>query len=140
MQHIVIYADGGSRGNPGPSGAGAVVLEGKIVIAEVSLFLGTATNNIAEYTAILEGLRAARKTIGLPALKQAHVEVRMDSELVIRQLLGRYKVKHPNLKPLFAEVKTEVEKHFPHITYTHVPREKNKVADSLANAAMDRGA
>jgi ribonuclease HI len=140
MQHIVIYADGGSRGNPGPSGAGAVVFEGKEVIAEVSLFLGTATNNIAEYTAILEGLKAAKKKLGASVLKRAHVEVRMDSELVIRQLLGRYKVKHPNLKPLFAQVQAEVEKHFPNITYTHVPRDKNAYADRLANDAMDKGA
>lgn len=138
IKKIIIYADGGSRGNPGPSGAGSVVLDEKGgVLAEVSKFLGHSTNNIAEYTAILEGLKAAKKKVGVKALKDMPVEIRMDSELVIRQLLGRYKVKHPNLKPLFAEVVALIAQSFPHITYTHVPREKNKLADALANQAMD---
>ena len=140
MKKIIIYADGGSRGNPGPSGAGSIILNEKgKVLAEVSKFLGHSTNNIAEYTAILEGLKTAKKKVGAKALKDTPVEIRMDSELVIRQLLGRYKVKHPNLKPLFAEVTALISKSFPHIMYTHVPREKNKLADALANAAMDSG-
>ena len=138
---IIIYADGGSRGNPGPSGAGSVVMneKGKL-LAEVSEFLGHTTNNVAEYTAILEGLKAAKKKVGVKVLADMPVEIRMDSELVVRQLQGRYKVKHPNLKPLFAEVSALISKYFPHITYTHVPREKNKIADALANLAMDTGA
>ncbi len=140
MKKIFIYADGGSRGNPGPSGAGAVVLDvhGK-PLAEVSLFLGTTTNNVAEYTAILEGLKKAHKILG-EALADMRVEIRMDSQLVIRQLEGKYKVKHPNLKPLYVQVVATIEKYFPHVVFTHIPREENSYADRLANDAMDRAA
>jgi len=140
MKSIVIYADGGSRGNPGPSGAGAVVFDetGK-VLAEVSKFIGDTTNNVAEYTAIIEGLLAAKKVAG-KSHRKIPVEIRMDSELVIRQMIGRYKVKHPNLKPLHNKVMGIIGEDFPNITYTHVPRDKNSHADRLANEAMDRGA
>ena len=137
MKKLIIYADGGARGNPGPAGAGSVVMdENEKVLAEVSKFLGTATNNVAEYTALIEGLKAAKKVMGT---KKLSLEIRMDSELAIRQLQGRYKVRHPNLKPLFAEAVGIVEKNFPDVTFTHVRREKNILADALANAAMDRG-
>lgn len=140
MEKIYIYADGGARGNPGPAGAGSTVLSSDgTVIAEVSTFLGHTTNNVAEYTALIEGLKVAKKKFGT-SLKEITVEIRMDSELVIRQLQGRYKVKHPNLKPLYAEAQILIEKSFPTISYVHVPREKNKIADALANAAMDKGA
>jgi len=140
MKSIVIYADGGSRGNPGPSGAGAVVFDetGK-VLAEVSKFIGNTTNNVAEYTAIIEGLLAAKKVVG-KSHRKIPVEIRMDSELVIRQMIGRYKVKHPNLKPLHNKVMGIIGEDFQNITYTHVPRDKNAHADRLANEAMDRGA
>ena len=138
MKKLIIYADGGSRGNPGPAGAGAVVMDEKErVLSEVSKYLGRTTNNVAEYTALIEGLRAAQKAM---EAKPLPLEIRMDSELVIRQLSGRYKVKHPGLKPLFAEARTLIEKHFPETSYVHVPRERNTLADRLANDAMDRGA
>lgn len=132
---LIIYADGGARGNPGPAGAGAAVLNREgIVLAEVSQYLGETTNNVAEYKALVGGLAAAKRIA-----TEAHIEVRMDSELVIKQMKGLYKVKHPNLKPLHAEA-MHLATAFASVVYTHVPREKNKIADALANDAMDRGA
>ena len=128
----ILYADGGSRGNPGPSGAGAVIYRDEVAVAEISLALGTTTNNVAEYTALLEGLKKLQEV----NTDSTPVEVRMDSELVIKQMRGEYKVKHPNLKHLHLEAQN-LAGNFAHITYTHIPREKNGEADALANAAMD---
>jgi len=135
-----LYADGGARGNPGPAGAGAVVFDslGKRV-AEVSDYLGVATNNIAEYEAVLRGLKKLLTEFPEGHFKQADVEVRMDSKLVIEQLKGVYKVKHPNLVPRYLEVKNLITRSFGNVLYTHVPREKNKDADKLANEAMNKG-
>jgi ribonuclease HI len=139
MQKILIYADGGARGNPGPAGSGAVVLdENENVLAEYSEYIGETTNNVAEYKALLGGLISAAKHFPGKTY-DLQVEVRMDSQLVIRQLEGKYKVKHPNLKPLFAQAKEFIDAYFPNIIYTHVPREENTLADALANKAMDRG-
>ena len=140
MHSFTIYTDGGARGNPGPSGAGAVVLDenGK-EIARVSKFLGRQTNNWAEYEAIYLGLEALKKKVGATKLKTARVEVKMDSELAARQLSGVYQVKEPTLFPQFMKIHNLQVKDIPHIAFTHVPREKNKEADRLANEAMDRG-
>ena len=102
MKYIV-YADGGARGNPGPAGAGAIVRneEGKTVL-KVSEFLGHTTNNVAEYTAVLRALEGIRDIAGA---ENAEVHVHMDSELVVKQMKGEYKIKHPNLKPLAEQVK-----------------------------------
>jgi ribonuclease HI len=134
----ILYADGGARGNPGPAGAGAVAFDaiGKRV-AEVSDFLGTATNNIAEYEAVLRGLKALLAAFSPDYFHTATVEIRMDSKLVIEQLKGNYKVKHPNLVPRYLEVKNLIARSFHNVMYTHVPREQNKDADALANKAMD---
>ncbi|WP_241777652.1 reverse transcriptase-like protein, partial [Streptomyces sp. CT34] len=131
---LIVEADGGSRGNPGPAGYGAVVLDPATgeALAEAAEFIGTATNNVAEYKGLLAGLRAAH------ALDpQATVHVRMDSKLVVEQMSGRWKIKHPDMKPLAAEAKTV----FPadRVSYEWIPREKNKHADRLANEAMDAG-
>ena len=138
--HFTLYADGGSRGNPGPAGAGAVVFDtlGKRVL-EVADYLGVATNNIAEYEAVLRGLTKLRDEFLPEHLHSAKVTVKMDSKLVIEQLKGNYKVKHPNLVPRYLEVKNIIARSFPNIEYIHVPRELNKDADALANRAMDRG-
>lgn len=136
MNEVIIYTDGGSRGNPGPAGSGAVVYKGEKVIAEVSEFLGIRTNNYAEYEALILALEAARKKLGSPL---ANVAVRMDSELIVRQMNGQYKVKHPDLKPKHARVREIVAESFPGITFSHVRREMNTEADRLANNAMDRG-
>ncbi|MBT2510983.1 bifunctional RNase H/acid phosphatase [Streptomyces sp. ISL-98] len=131
---LVIEADGGSRGNPGPAGYGAVVLDpitGE-TLAEAAEYIGFATNNVAEYKGLIAGLRAAH------ALDpDATVHVRMDSKLVVEQMSGRWKIKHPDMKPLAAEAATV----FPRsqVTYAWIPREKNKHADRLANEAMDAG-
>jgi ribonuclease HI len=137
---FTLYADGGSRGNPGPAGAGAVVFDttGKRVV-EVADFLGTATNNIAEYEAVMRGLAALRDAFPEGYFQHVLVIIKMDSKLVIEQLKGNYKVKHPNLVPRYLELKNLIARSFPMIEYVHVPREKNKDADALANQAMDAG-
>jgi ribonuclease HI len=134
---IVIYTDGGSRGNPGPSGAGAVMYDGEKQIGHVSKFLGVKTNNWAEYEALLLALDATHRLLGSPVTRE--VSVRMDSELIVKQMNGQYKVKHPDLKKQHDKVRMLVAEAFPHISFTHVRREKNKEADAFANDAMDRG-
>ena len=133
-----IYGDGGSRGNPGPAGSGAIVRDenGETVLT-VSEFLGTATNNVAEYTAILRGLESLLSHLGTEA-KEAEVQVRMDSMLVVKQMRGEWKLKHPGLKPLAARV-GELVREFRSVSFEHVYRESNKDADRLANEAMDKG-
>ncbi len=140
MQTFTIYTDGGARGNPGPAGAGAVVIDGNgTTVARVSKFLGRQTNNWAEYEAIYLGLMALKKKIGAVKLKSARVTVKMDSELAVRQLSNVYQVKEPTLFPQFMKIHNLQVKDVPHVTFVHVPREENTVADFLANEAMDRG-
>ncbi|MFN0061116.1 MAG: ribonuclease HI family protein [Myxococcaceae bacterium] len=126
-----VFTDGAARGNPGLAGAGAVVVnsEGDI-LARVGKFLGTQTNNYAEYTAALVGLREARR------LGAKSVELVADSQLVIRQLAGRYKVKNAGLKPLHAEA-IALLKQFESVRLVHVPRELNPDADEMSNRAID---
>ena len=128
---LIVYADGASRGNPGPASIGASVQdESGIELATVSQRLGIGTNNQAEYRAAIEGVRKAR-SLGATAL-----ELRMDSELVVRQIIGRYRVKNAALIPLYQALVQELESTGPY-TIGHVPRERNKRADALANAALD---
>ncbi len=135
---FILYADGGSRGNPGPAGAGALVRdEEQHQVVTISEYLGIATNNIAEYTAVLRGLEGLQKLLG-SAVAGASVEARLDSQLVVRQMNGEYKIKHPNIVPLALKVK-EVVRTFKSVAFVHVYREDNKDADALANSAMDRG-
>ncbi len=138
--HFTLYADGGSRGNPGPAGAGAVVFDnlGKRIV-EVSDYLGIATNNIAEYEAIMRGLKKLSETYSPEVVHHTPLTIRMDSKLVVEQLKGNYKVKHPNLVPRYLEVKNILARSFGTVTFEHVYRENNKDADALANRAMDRG-
>ena len=134
---VMIFTDGGARGNPGPAGAGAVVYKGKKKIAKVSEFLGKQTNNYAEYEALLLALEVARTELGSPVKEQ--VIVKMDSELIVKQMLGEYRVKDPTLKLKHTEAKVMIHESFPKISFVHVRREKNTEADKLANDAMDRG-
>ncbi|MFD0201329.1 MULTISPECIES: bifunctional RNase H/acid phosphatase [Saccharothrix] len=128
---VVVEADGGSRGNPGPAGYGAVVLDASgAVLAERSEGIGIATNNVAEYRGLIAGLRAAAE------LGASEVDVRMDAKLVVEQMSGRWKVKHPSMQPLVAEAR-EVARGFDRVGYTWIPRERNQRADRLANRAMD---
>ncbi|WP_328313211.1 bifunctional RNase H/acid phosphatase [Streptomyces sp. NBC_00442] len=133
-RRFVVEADGGSRGNPGPAGYGAVVLDPTTgeTLAEAAEFIGVATNNVAEYKGLIAGLRAARELD--PA---ARVRVRMDSKLVVEQMSGRWKIKHPDMKPLAAEAGRILPPS--QVTYEWIPRERNKHADRLANEAMDAG-
>ncbi|WP_093602744.1 bifunctional RNase H/acid phosphatase [Lentzea waywayandensis] len=129
---MIVEADGGSRGNPGPAGYGAVVrdkLTGE-TLAERKGFIGVATNNVAEYQGLIAGLRAARE------LNAETVDVRMDSKLVVEQMSGRWKIKHPSMQPLAREAQ-EVAGAFQKVAYEWIPRERNKQADRLANEAMD---
>ncbi|MFI1285279.1 bifunctional RNase H/acid phosphatase [Streptomyces sp. NPDC020858] len=131
---FVVEADGGSRGNPGPAGYGAVVLDPATgeTLAERAEYIGVATNNVAEYKGLIAGLAAARDLAS-----DAQVLVRMDSKLVVEQMSGRWKIKHPDMKPLAAEAARILPR--AQVTYEWIPREKNKHADRLANEAMDAG-
>ena len=135
---FTIYGDGGSRGNPGPSGSGAIIRnsEGE-TIATVSEFIGIATNNVAEYTAVVRALETLVEMLESKA-KGAEVHVRLDSMLVVRQMNGEWKIKHPSMKPLAARV-SELVPLFKSVSFEHVYRESNLDADRLANEAMDRG-
>lgn len=134
-----IHADGGSRGNPGPAGAGAMIRdEFGNSVASVSQFLGTRTNNFAEYEAVILGFEALTKLVMGEDVSKTEVVVKMDSELVVKQMKGIYRVKHPVLKEQHARLKKIIES-FGDVSFTNVPREQNSDADALANEAMDRG-
>ncbi|MFF5160022.1 bifunctional RNase H/acid phosphatase [Streptomyces sp. NPDC000348] len=134
MREFIVEADGGSRGNPGPAGYGAVVSDAATgeTLVEVAEYLGVATNNVAEYRGLLAGLRAAHELD-----PRARVHVRMDSKLVIEQMTGRWKIKHPAMKPLAAQAARVFAPE--RVTYEWIPRAQNKHADRLANEAMDAG-
>jgi broad specificity phosphatase PhoE/ribonuclease HI len=137
---LVVEADGGSRGNPGPAGYGAVVrdaLTGE-VLAEAAEALGVATNNVAEYRGLIAGLTNAAR-IAQAAGADADIEARMDSKLVVEQMSGRWRIKHPDMKPLALQAQ-RLASGFRSIRYTWIPRERNKHADRLANEAMDAAA
>ncbi|GAA2012672.1 bifunctional RNase H/acid phosphatase [Nakamurella flavida] len=128
---VTMYADGGSRGNPGPAGYGSVVFDRDgAVLAERAASVGRATNNVAEYSGLIAGLEAARD------LGARRVDVRMDSKLVVEQMSGRWQVKHPDMKPL-ARKASGLVAGFDTVTFTWVPRAQNSHADRLANEAMD---
>ena len=129
---LLIHTDGAARGNPGPAGAGAILRDAATgqVVAEVAQGLGRATNNVAEWTAVRLALEEARR------LGASRVDLRMDSELVARQITGIYRVKHPDLKPIHAAVMALL-RDLEGYTVGHVPRELNKDADRLSNVAID---
>jgi ribonuclease HI len=129
---VIINCDGAARGNPGPAGAGAIVVdESGAVLAEVAEGLGETTNNVAEYTAVIRGLEEAKR------LGAREVLLRSDSQLLINQLTGRYRVKAPHLQPLHKRVR-DLMRAFTRVDLEHVPRERNAAADSLANLGVDR--
>lgn len=128
---LTIFADGGSRGNPGPAAAGAVVTdESGTVVREFGTFLGVTTNNVAEWTGLISGLEAALE------LGADQIVIRLDSELVIKQITGVYRVKHPNMIPLHAKAKALLKK-FAQVDIKHVPRRQNAAADAVVNAVLD---
>jgi ribonuclease HI len=132
-RRLLIYTDGAARGNPGPAGLGAILRDARSgeVVAELARFLGVRTNNYAEWTAVEDALHEALR------LGATHVDLRLDSELVARQISGRYRVKHPDLKPIHASVMALLGK-LAGYTVAHVPRELNKDADRLSNVAIDQ--
>jgi probable phosphoglycerate mutase len=133
-RRVLIHTDGAARGNPGPAGAGAVLrdVDSGEVVAELTRFLGIQTNNVAEWSAVEDALAEAQR------LGYREVDLRMDSQLVARQIAGRYRVKHPGLKPIHARVMALLTA-FEAYTVGHVPRELNGHADRLSNVAVDQG-
>jgi len=131
-EKLIIYTEGGARGNPGPAGIGAVLYnEKKEIIAEISEYIGETTNNQAEYRAVIAALEKAKD------LEAQELVFYLDSELVVKQLNGQYKVKNEGLVPLFVKIHN-LKLNFKKISFSHVRREYNKEADALANKAMDR--
>ena len=131
---LISFSDGGARGNPGPAGIGAVLFNDKNeIVEELSFYLGETTNNQAEYRALIMVMKKAQ------SLGATELECYLDSELVVKQLKHEYKVKNKDLAPLFLEVHN-VSLSFKKVSFHHVPREKNSIADGLANQAMDRKA
>lgn len=137
MQTITIFTDGGSRGNPGPAAVGMQLVDadGK-VLQEVSETIGNATNNYAEYFAVVRGLQVAKEHFGKKT-RDLQFELKLDSELVKKQLNGEYQINEPGLVPLFIEIHNMRVTSFPNLLLTHVPRELNKEADRLMNEALD---
>ncbi|HNP14855.1 MAG TPA: reverse transcriptase-like protein [Terrimesophilobacter sp.] len=132
VRQLLIEADGGSRGNPGQAGSGSVVIDPATgeVLAEVGRYLGVVSNNVAEYTALIEGVRRA-----LAIDPDAELHVRMDSKLVVEQMSGRWKIKHPDMAEL-AAVARQLLIGTP-VRFEWIPRERNTRADAAANKAMD---
>ena len=130
---VHIYSDGAARGNPGPAGIGVVIKKGSTTLAEVADFIGKATNNVAEYMAFIRGLEEA---LLLGATK---AECFLDSELLVKQVLGEYRVKNEGLAPLYHHAKALIKK-FKTFSISHTVREENKHADRLANEGIDRQA
>lgn len=131
MGKLLIYTDGGSRGNPGPTAIGVVMGD-----KSYSEAIGEATNNVAEYKAIIFALKKAKALLGGDKAKETEVEIRSDSELIVSQLKGEYKVKDEELKPLFIEVWNRMQD-FKKVVFTLISREENKEADKLVNQALD---
>ncbi len=130
--HLIVACDGAARGNPGPAGIGVQVVSGSgEILGEIARGIGEATNNVAEYTAVVEGLSLARE------LGARSVTLRSDSQLLVNQLTGRYRVKSPHLQPLHRRVRS-LAAGFDGISFEHVPRERNAEADRLANEGVDR--
>jgi ribonuclease HI len=133
MNKIIAYCDGGSRGNPGPSAIGVYIPQLK---KEYSKFLGKATNNEAEYQAAIFALKKIKHLIGGEKADKSEVELRMDSELIVNQLSGKYKIKEKDLIPFFIEI-WNLKQDFGKVNFIHIPREENKKADWLVNRELD---
>ena len=134
MATILIFTDGGARGNPGPAGAGAVIYKDDAKVAEISEYLGDhLTNNWAEYEALILALTAAKKH----GLAGQDIEVRMDSELIVKQMKGEYRVKDAAMKQQYMKVHNLLIPDFPNTRFVHIPRAENSEADALVNRAID---
>ncbi|MEK7612229.1 MAG: ribonuclease HI family protein [Patescibacteria group bacterium] len=128
---LKIFTDGGSRGNPGPAGIGFIV--GNKKYGET---IGYATNNVAEYRAVVSALKKAKQLLGKIMAKKTDIDMRMDSELIVKQMNGKYKIQEPELQKYFMEI-WNMRLDFKSVTFTHIPREQNKEADAMVNLALD---
>lgn len=133
MDKIIIYCDGGSRGNPGPAGIGIYIPQLK---KEYSKFLGEMTNNEAEYQAAIFALKKIKHLIGGEKAEKAEIEIKMDSELIVNQLNGKYKIKEKSLVPFFIEI-WNLKQDFGNVKFIHIPREENREADRMVNKELD---
>jgi ribonuclease HI len=129
---VIIYTDGGARGNPGPAAIGAVVND-KLY----SEYIGKTTNNVAEYQAVIFALKKLKQLVGKEKTKNTAVEIRLDSELIVKQLNAEYKIKEKELQPLFLEI-WNLKQDFKKAEFVQIPREKNKMADKLVNRELDK--
>ncbi len=137
MKTFYVWTDGGARGNPGPAGYGVVIKdEAGTIVAEIAEYLGETTNNQAEYWGLVTALEKVRAFSGGEPVR---VVVKMDSELIVKQMQGHYKIKNEGLKPLYWKIRELVVGLGGQVTFTHIPRRENKEADYLSNVAMDRG-
>jgi ribonuclease HI len=137
METIIAYTDGGARGNPGPAAAGVYITnEAGEKIREVKEALGNGTNNFAEYYGVMLALQTLKQLYS-KRTKEMQFEIRLDSELVKKQLNAEYQIKEPGLVPMFIEIHNLRVSSFPNLTFTHVRRELNKEADRLVNEALD---
>ncbi len=135
--NYLIHTDGGSRGNPGPAALGFAIydMQGH-VIKKQGEFLGTATNNEAEYRAVISALKKLKALIGKEKAKKADVLIRADSELMVKQMTGKYKVEHPTTQQFFIQI-WNLKLDFKSVSFEAIPREENKVADAMVNEALD---
>ncbi|MCK4781892.1 ribonuclease HI family protein [Candidatus Parcubacteria bacterium] len=152
MKKLIVYTDGGSRGNPGPSAIGAAVYlpasrqggkalqagnEKEQLIKEYSEYIGEGTNNEAEYQAVIFALKKIKHLFGKKKIKELDIEIKSDSEFLVKQVQGKYKVLEPRIQSLFLQI-WNLKIDFGKITFFHIPREENKKADALANEALDK--
>jgi len=131
VNKIIIFTDGGARNNPGPAAIGAIVEE-----KEYSKFIGEATNNEAEYQAVIFALKKVKQLIGKEKCEKTNIEIRSDSELLINQLNGKFKIKEKDLVPFFIEI-WNLKQDFNEVKFAQIPREENKKADRLVNRELD---
>lgn len=137
-EKIIIYTDGGSRGNPGPAAVGYVITDAKgAILKSAGETLGRKTNNEAEYEAVIRALKKLKALVGKEKTKSMAVEIRADSELLVRQLNHEYKIESETTIPLFIQIWNLILD-FGSISFTHVPREKNREADRMVNQALDQ--
>ncbi|HAT74016.1 MAG: Ribonuclease H [Candidatus Moranbacteria bacterium GW2011_GWF2_36_839] len=132
-EKIVMFTDGGSRGNPGPAGIGIYV---ETLDKKFGECIGEATNNVAEYSALIFGLKKLKQLLGKDKTKQYEIECNLDSELIVKQMNHEYKIKDENVQKNFIEI-WNLMLDFKNVIFIHIPREKNSVADALVNEALD---
>lgn len=139
MNNFLIHTDGGSRGNPGPAAFGVVIEGDEIGKKEYGECIGKATNNIAEYSAVVFALKKLKSLIGSDNAKDSAVQIHADSELLVKQLNGEYKIKEENIRNLFLDI-WNLKLDFGEVVFKHIPREQNHGADKMVNQALDREA